>query len=94
MEQEILSDFHQLIVDRFGYHEAKFLHLKMNLPRHPITKAYKSPQNTPHKILITFCEILDMHPYELIKDYQVGVSRISDAERIYHQKGYHALNQT
>ncbi len=92
MEQEILSDFHQLIVDRFGYHEAKYLHLKMDLPPHPVTKAYKSPENTPHKILIAFCEILDLHPYELIQDYQVGLLRISAIEKAYHQKGY--VNQS
>jgi len=93
MGKEILSKFHQFIIDRFGYYEAKYLHLKMGLPAHPVTKAYKNPENTPHKILIAFCEILDMHPYELMRDYQVGTLRISDIEKAYHQKGYHSLNE-
>ena len=94
MEKEILSDFHQLIVDRFGYHEAKYLHLEMNLPPHPVTKAYKSPQNTPHKILIMFSELLNMHPHELIKKYQVGKLRVSDVEKKYHEKKHDALNKS
>lgn len=93
MKKEILSDFHQLIVDRFGYHEAKYLHIEIGLPPHPVTKAYKSPHNTPHKILIAFSEALDMHPYELIQNYQVGISRISELEKAYHHKSYCALNQ-
>jgi len=94
MEKEILSDFHQFIVDKFGYHEAKYLHLRMNLPPHPVTKAFKSPEKTPHKVLITFCEFLDMHPHELIKDYHLGVLRISEVEKLYHQKGYHILHKS
>lgn len=92
MKKEILSDFHQLIVDRLGYLEAKYLHLEMGLPPHPVTKAYKTPEKTPHKILIAFCKILDMHPHELIKDYQVGISRISDIEKDYHKVGHKKLN--
>ncbi len=94
MKKEILSDFHQLIVDQFGYLEAKYLHLEMGLPPHPVTKAYKTPEKTPHKVLIAFCDVLNMHPYELITGYKVGVSRISDIEKNYHQKGYHALNKS
>ena len=93
MKKEILSDFHQLIVDRFGYLEAKYLHLEMDLPPHPVTKAYKSPEKTPHKVLIAFSKILNMHPHELIKDYQVGILRISDIEKDYHQRGYQDLGQ-
>jgi len=94
MKKEILSDFHQLIVDRFGYHESKYLNSEMGLPSHPVTKAYKSPENTPHKTLIAFCEILNMHPYELIKDYKVGESRISEIEKTYHEKNYNVINQS
>lgn len=91
MKKEVLSSFHQLIIDRFGYYEARYLHQKMDLPSHPITKAYKHPENTPHKTLIAFCNLLEMHPYELIRDYQVGVSRISNIEKTYHQSSYEAL---
>jgi len=93
MDKEILSDFHKFIIDRFGYPNSKYLHLEMGLPPHPITKAYKTPEKTPHKILIAFSEILNMHPYELIRDYQVGVLRISDIEKAYHMRGYQTLNK-
>lgn len=88
MKKKISSAFHQFIVDRFGYYEAKHLHQEMGLPSHPVTRAYNKPENTPHKILIAFCELLDMHAHELIRDYKVGESRISDIEKIYHQKNY------
>ncbi len=64
----------------------------MGLPAHPITKAYKNSENAPHKVLIIFCELLELHPYELMRDYQLGILRISDTEKSYHQKGYHASN--
>lgn len=66
----------------------------MNLSSHPVTRAYKTPENTPHKILIAFCEVLDMHPHELIRDYQIGVLRILDIEKAYHEKRYEALDQS
>jgi len=89
VKKEILSDFHQLVVDKLGYLEAKYLHIDMDLPPHPVTKAYKTPENTPHKILIAFCEVLEMHPYELIRDYKVGLLRISAIEKAYHERMYH-----
>ena len=91
--QEAFSPFHQLIIDRFGYYESRYLHLKMDLPSHPITKAYKNPEQTPHKILIAFSIFLDMHPNELIREYQLGKSRISDIERMYHKKQYESLSK-
>lgn len=54
MKKEILLQFHQFIIDQFGYYEAKYLHLKMGLPAHPITKAYKNSEKAPHKVLIVF----------------------------------------
>lgn len=94
MKKQISSPFHQFIVDRFGYYEARYLHQKMGLPSHPITRAYNKPENTPHKILIAFCELLDVNAHELIRDYQVGASRISDIEKNYHQRVYDALNKS
>ncbi len=94
MKKEISSAFHQFIVDRFGYYEARHLHQKMDLPSHPITRAYNNPENTPHKILIAFCELLDIPAHELIRDYQVGVSRISNIEKAYHQRMYEALKES
>lgn len=91
MNQKIASKFHQLVVDRFGYYEAKHINQKMELPSHPITRAYNNPENTPHKILIAFCELLDMHAHELIRDYQLGAFRISDIEQRYHKKQYDSL---
>ncbi len=82
------SPFHQFIVDRFGYYEAKHLHYRMDLPSHPVTRAYNNPEKTPHKILIAFCELLEMQAYELIRDYKVGVERISEIEKKYHQRIY------
>lgn len=90
MKKEISSKFHQFVVDRFGYYEAKYLHQKMGLPAHPITRAYNAPEKTRHTILIAFSLILDMHAHELIRDYQVGILRISDIEKVYHQKRYDA----
>jgi len=88
MKREIESRFHQLVADRFGYFESKHLHEKMGLPAHPVTKAYKTPEKTPHKILIAFSELLELHPYELIRDYSIGVNRISAIEIKYHQRKY------
>ncbi len=88
MRKEIESKFHQLVADRFGYFEAKHIHMKMGLPAHPVTKAFKSPENTPHKVLIAFSDILGIHPFELIRDYDMGIERISEIEKDYHQKAY------
>ena len=41
MKKEILSEFHQLIVDRFGYHEAKHLHLEMGCPHIQLQRLIK-----------------------------------------------------
>ena len=91
MKKEIESAFHQLLVDRFGYFETRHIHTEMNLPAHPVTKALKNPENTPHKILIAFSEILEIHPHELIRDYGVGKARISDIEKEYHRKKHESL---
>lgn len=91
MRKEIESKFHQLVTDRFGYFEARHLHAEMGLPAHPVTKAYKTPEKTPHRILIAFSEILEVHPYELIRDYQIGIERISEIEIKYHQREYERL---
>ena len=91
MRKEIESKFHQFVVDRFGYFETKHLHSQMSLPAHPVTKALKRPEKTPHKILIAFSEILKVHPYELIRDYQVGKERISDIEKEYHRKKHESI---
>lgn len=93
MKKEISSEFHQFIVNRFGYYEAKHLHQRMDLPSHPVTRAYNNPENAPHKILIAFCELLDMNAHELIRDYKVGTSRISDVEKTYHQRIYEELTK-
>ncbi len=93
MKKRIASPFHQLVVDRFGFYEARHLHQQMGLPSHPITRAYNSPEKTPHKVLIAFCQILDMHAHELIRDYQVGTARISDVEKAYHQRQYKILEK-
>lgn len=87
-KKEILSDFHQLVIDRLGYLEAKYLHIEMKLTPHPVTKAYKTPEKTPHKVLITFSKILNIHLYELIEKYHVGILRISDIEKEYHKINY------
>ena len=52
MKKRIVSPFHQLVVDRFGFYEARHLHQQMGLPSHPITRAYNTPEKTPHKVLI------------------------------------------
>lgn len=93
MGKEIASSFHQFMVDRFGYYEAKHLHQKMNIPSHPVTKAFNTPEKTPHKILIAFCELLDMHPHELIRDYKLGDERISEIEKNFHERIYNALQE-
>jgi len=91
MRKEIESAFHQLVADKFGYFQAKHLHSEMGLPAHPITKAYKRPEKTPHRILIAFSEILKVHPYVLIRDYRIGAERISEIEIRYHQREYERL---
>lgn len=90
MRKNIESAFHKLVASRFGFFEAKHINTKMGLPAHPVTKAFKNPENTPHKILIAFSELLEMHPYELIRDYQLGSERISAVEIEYHRKAYEA----
>ncbi len=93
MRKDITSPFHQFVVDRFGYYEAKHLHQQMNLPSHPVTRAYNNPEKTPHKILIAFCELLGMHAYELIRDYKLGEERISEIEKNYHKRMYNTLQE-
>ena len=94
MRKEIESKFHKFVADRLGYFEAKHLYLKMGLPSHPVTKAFKNPENSPHMILIAFSETLDIHPYELIRDYDLGKERISNIEKEYLRKEYESLPTT
>lgn len=94
MKQEIHSEFHKFVVDRVGYYEARYLHLQMGLPSDPITKAYKTPEKTPHKILIAFAQVLNLSPYELIKTYHLGKARISPIEQQYHKKIYDELENS
>ena len=88
MPQKSRSKFEKFIMEQIGEKSSQVVHEQMGLPSHPITKAYKDPENSPHHVVIAFAELLELHPYELITNHKLGSNRLYENEIEYHRREY------
>lgn len=82
------SKFEEFIMNQVGVKTSQTVHEQMNLPAKTITVTYKKPTTAHHRVVIAFAELLQIHPYELIRDWKLGIDRLHQIEIDYHRREY------